>query len=130
MELVTHGGSMNKVIFKWEDAEAYVRQVVLRYKDVQLSGVYGLPRGGVVLAVMISHALNIPMLMAPVPGCLIVDDICDTGESLVHYAKNSSAIDKPKYHITTMIYKENPIVTPEYYWGKKDNDWIVFPWEE
>lgn len=114
----------------WENAESYVHAVCERYKDSNITGVYGIPRGGVVLAVMISHKLDLPLLLAPVRGCLIVDDICDSGETLLHYDKNSSAFEKPLYHITTMMYKKGAIVTPEYYWGEKENEWIVFPWEK
>ena len=118
---------MIKEYVSWNRVEEYVEYVCENYKNTGLTGVYGLPRGGLVFAVMISHKLNIPLLMAPIKDCLIVDDICDSGESLLHYQQNSSAFNKPLYHITTMYYKE--IVTPELYWGKKDSKWIVFPWE-
>lgn len=112
----------------WEMVEAYVSEVALRYANV--NGVYGIPRGGLVLAVMISHKLNIPLLMSPAKGCLIVDDICDSGESLLHYSKNSSGIEKYDYKITTMFYKKNNLVKPDYYFETKKNEWVVFPWEE
>lgn len=118
---------MNKRILTWNDVEKYVGQVSERYKGV--TGVYGVPRGGLVLAVMLSHRMNIPLLYAPVRGCLIVDDICDSGETMLHYDRNSSAFNKPLYHITTMMFKQGSLVTPEYYWGEKGDDWIVFPWE-
>lgn len=106
-----------KKYITWDEVTAYVEAVRDKYKDLNLCGVYGLPRGGLVLAVMISHKLNIPLLMSPAEGCLIVDDICDSGETLLHYKKNSSAIQKPKYIITTMIYKQGAFVIPEYYYG-------------
>jgi hypoxanthine phosphoribosyltransferase len=113
----------------WGDVSKYVEMVAETYKTASVTGVYGFPRGGLVLAVMISHKMGIPMLAAPAEGCLIVDDICDSGETLMHYYQNSSAIDKPKYHITTMMYKDGAMVTPGIYYGKKGDDWIVFPWE-
>ena len=120
---------MQKQYVTWEQVETFVDFVEKTYKDVELTGVYGLPRGGLVLAVMLSHRLGIPMLGAPCKGCLIVDDICDTGESLLHYVKNSSAFDKPLYHIVTMFYKDNTLgVKPDKYMFCKEN-WVVFPWE-
>lgn len=118
-----------KKYISWNEVEAYVNEVCKRYNNDSLTGVFGLPRGGVVLAVMISHKLNIPMLLSPIENSLIIDDICDSGESLLHYERNSSAFKKPLYHITTMMYKKGAIVTPEYYYGIKEDDWIVFPWE-
>lgn len=120
---------MKKVNLSWGMVEAYVDHVAKVYTDFKFTGVYGFPRGGLVLAVMISHRMGIPLLMSPSKGCLIVDDICDSGETLLHYMKNSSAVDKPDHMTTTMIYKKNDLVTPDYYWGIKEDDWIVFPWE-
>jgi xanthine phosphoribosyltransferase len=121
---------MKKLILTWENVEEYVGQVVRLYENENPCGVYGIPRGGIILAVMISHRLGIPLLNAPAPGCIVVDDICDTGESLIHYAKNSSAISKPKYIITTMMYRRNGVVEPGSYWGIKRDEWVIFPWED
>lgn len=121
---------MEKEYLTWQDAENYVDYVCARYRNYNLIGVYGLPRGGITLAVMISYRLNIPLLMAPVENCLIVDDICDSGESLLHYKQNSSSFNKPIYHITTMVYRVGSKVKPEFFsYRKKENRWIVFPWE-
>lgn len=121
---------MKKIRLSWDDVENYVDNVIKIYANKNITGVYGPPRGGVILAVMISHRLAVPMLSAPCENCIIVDDICDTGETLIHYYKNSSSLKKPKYNITTMIYNDGAAVLPEYFWGKKENNWIVFPWEE
>ena len=123
---------MSKVYVSWNAIEKFVQNVANQYKDKDITGVYGLPRGGLVLAVMVSHRLGVPMLMSPCEGCIIIDDICDSGESLLHYYKNSSAEDgKPAYHIVTMWYKENALgVVPEMWDFAKGSDWVVFPWEQ
>lgn len=121
---------VKKYYVGWQAVERFVEELQKFYKDQPLTGVYGLPRGGLVLAVMISNRMNIPMLMAPVEGCLIVDDISDTGESLIHYAKNSSGLEKPKYHIATMYFREGSQVVPEVFLDYKKDRWIVYPWEE
>lgn len=113
----------------WKDIEEYVDYVYNYYQNKNITGVYGIPRGGLILAVLISHKLNVPMLMAPVEGCIIVDDICDSGESLVHYQKNTSGDKKCKYHITTMFYKKNKLVEPELWLKEKKESWIIYPWE-
>lgn len=119
-----------KEFVSWEEVEQFVQRVVSVYRGNYISGVYGLPRGGLVLAVMISHRLGVPLLMAPNLNCIIVDDICDSGESLLHYFKNSSSDTKTLYHIVTMYYKENANeIVPEMFQKKKKDDWIVFPWE-
>ena len=114
----------------WDEVRDFIYgKVAPMHLDEAFTGVYGLPRGGLCLAVMISHALNIPMLAAPASGCLIVDDICDSGESLVHYYKNSSG-ERQNYRIATLYYKENALgVVPDLYDFVKRDNWVVFPWE-
>lgn len=121
---------MNKEYIKWKDIEEYLKAVKERYSSEKITGVYGIPRGGLIFAVILSHMMNIPLLLAPTENCIIIDDICDSGESLVHYYKNSSGNKNNKYHITTMYYKENNLVVPEFYLKEKENKWIVYPWEE
>ena len=44
-----------KVKVTWQDIENYITYVYGNYKDKKISGVYGIPRGGVILAVLLSH---------------------------------------------------------------------------
>lgn len=118
----------------WEDVGNFIENIACMYEDLdtQFTGVYGLPRGGLVFAVMLSHRLNIPLLNAPAKGCLIVDDICDSGESILHYVKNSSNPDASSdYEIVTMYYNREAIVAPTTHFKEKEpGTWIVFPWEK
>ena len=123
---------MGKVYVTWKSVENFVDIVenFIRNEHPTCPGVYGIPRGGLVFAVMLSHRLSIPMLASPVESCLIVDDICDSGESLVHYVKNSSGPCRPDYIIATMFYKDNRLgIKPDIYWKTKGEDWICYPWE-
>ena len=120
----------------WKDVDDfvdYVHNVLIlnqAFNISTISGVYGIPRGGLVLAVMLSHRLDVPLLSAPAEGCLIVDDICDSGESLLHYVKNSSGDDAKHYIIATMYRKQNANdIVPDISYKTKDDKWIVFPWE-
>ena len=121
-----------KVYVSYSSVQCFVDKVAAYFNEegIQLTGVFGIPRGGLVLAVMISHKMNIPLLMSPTEGCLIVDDICDSGESLVHYVKNTSSPNKPKYYTATMYYKDNELgIVPFIYDCIKGDDWIIFCWE-
>ena len=112
----------NFVHISWAQVEEFVDNVAEHFKG-KVNGVYGLPRGGLVFAVMISYRLNIPLLLAPIKGCLIVDDLADTGESLKHYKSR-------KYQIATMHYNERSCVEPDYYMIKNSHEnWIIYPWE-
>lgn len=118
---------MDKRIVSWGEVEDYIYQLEKINEQEHWSGVYGVPRGGIVLAVMISHRLDIPFLGAPCKNCLIVDDIADTGRSLCHYTENETQHNK--YFLSTMFLHEQSIVKPNYSYLEKNNLWIVFPWE-
>lgn len=109
-------------IVSWEDVERYVRAVADCFKDREFTGVYGLPRGGCTLAVMLSHAMRIPYLERPKFGCLIVDDISDSGDTLQFYKYNG-------YAITTMFYHKGTKTMPDYTLYEKGDAWVRFPWE-
>lgn len=116
-------------IVTWKDVDEFIDSVVEQLNDEALTGVYGLPRGGLVFAVMLSHRLNVPLLAAPANNCLIVDDICDSGESLLHYVNDASG-DKSKHYVTvTMYMKSNELVEPDIWLKTKSDKWVVFPWE-
>ena len=112
-----------KVYVTWEDVDAFITclaEYTNNFKDI--TGVYGPARGGLVFAVMISNRYGIPFLGAPQPGCLCVDDICDTGDTALAWKDKG-------YTIATMYYKEGSKVTPDYWMFEKKDKWIVFPFE-
>lgn len=119
----------------WEQVGQYLNNIVSKVDKDKISGVYGIPRGGLTLAAWLSHKLYVPLLTAPSDNCIIIDDICDSGESLLHYVNQSSTPEGEKdkgYFITTMFYTKNNKyrVKPDYYFDLKEDKWIVFPWEE
>ena len=59
----------------WADFDACVQVLTERHSGRSLNCVFGIPRGGLCLAVGLSHALGLPLLMEPDNHCLIVDDV-------------------------------------------------------
>jgi len=90
------------------------------------TGVYGVPRGGMIVAVGISHILDIPVVCHVVQATkrtLIVDDISDSGGTLSQY--NISDSDT-----ATLFIDPNTKYIPTYYVIKNvDKIWINFPYE-
>ncbi len=89
---------------------------------LELSGIYGIPRGGLCLAVALSHKLNIPLIQKPLKNSLIVDDVFETGYTLSKFKNIEGA------NFFVLISKKKPI------WWRTVNltdkkEWIVFPWE-
>ena len=107
---------------KWIEFEECVLSISKKCKNKRFEGVYGFPRGGLCLAVALSHSLGIPLLKEPKENSLIVDDIYDTGHTL----EKIKHLKRSETHV--WISKKKPT-----WWNAhkyiKDNEWIVFPWE-
>lgn len=91
-----------------------------------IKDIYGIPRGGLVLAVYLSYRLEKPILLNKNKigrGTLIVDDIADTGNTLQRLLKN-----KKCYRIVTLFATPFTKVKPHGFLHAKKN-WIIYPWE-
>ena len=124
----------NRLYLSWDDIMAMIEYTRIEFEEakVEVSGVYGIPRGGLILAVLLSHQLNIPLLQAPADNCIIVDDICDSGETLAHYISNSSESASAKnYHILTTIIRSDCKYIDKVIYRKvvEPGIWVQFPWE-
>ena len=71
---------MNKL--DWKEFDECVYSISKQCRNKSFVGVYGFPRGGLCLAVALSHSLCLPLLDEPKNNSLIVDDIYDTGYTL------------------------------------------------
>ena len=106
----------------WLEFDSCVYSIFNRCKDKIFEGVNGFLRGGLCLAVALSHSLGIPLLEKPQDNSIIVDDIYDTGHTL-EKIKN---IKGSETHV--WISKRKPTWWKSYKYIQ-DNEWIVFPWE-
>lgn len=118
-----------KVFVSWDDIDKYLDAVVedVKKRGLKPSGVYGIPRGGLIFATMLSYKMDIPLLLNAAKDCIIIDDIADSGRTLLHFTKNDTQFNK--YYITTMFYHERSLVKPDYYMFEKNDSWIVYPYE-
>ena len=75
------------------------------------------------MAVALSHSLNIPLLRKLKRGCLVVDDVYETGRTL------NKVLDVSD--ITAFVWFSK--VIPKW-WNAVEianpNEWLVFPWED
>ena len=62
----------------WVEFDQAVQSLVEQLSSTTFAGIYGGPRGGLCLAVALSHALQRPLLAEPQPDALIVDDVYET----------------------------------------------------
>ncbi len=111
---------MNKL--NWTEFDNCVNFISNKCKNKKFEGVYGFPRGGLCLAVALSHSLRLPLLDKPKINSLIVDDVYDTGYTL-EKIRHLEAIEAYVW-----ISKTKPTWWNTYKYIK-EKEWIIFPWE-
>ena len=108
--------------FTWNEFDKGVERIADKCRFKEFSGIYGVPRGGLCLAVALSHKLNIELISEPIKNSLIVDDVYETGITLATFKNIEGAMFfvlfskiKPPWWNTVPVTKKS--------------QWIVFPWE-
>ncbi len=110
-------------------ADAIERQRSITNELLSLySFIYGVPRGGIPLAIALSERLKIPLTDNPHVPCfgdvLVVDDVIDSGKTRWLYDK----FDFACLHIKKNVCKELP-GNHIYYIENGVNEWIQYWWE-
>ena len=108
--------------FSWSEFDKSVEHIADKCKFLEFSGIYGIPRGGLCLAVALSHKLKINLISEPIKNSLIVDDVYETGITLNAYKDIEGAM------FFVLFSKIKPIWWNTVYISEK-KEWIVFPWE-
>ncbi len=108
--------------FTWSEFDNAVEDIASKCMFLEFSGIYGVPRGGLCLAVALSHKLKINLISEPKKNSLIVDDVYETGLTLKTFKDIEGAMFfvlfskcKPKWWNSVFIAEKS--------------EWIVFPWE-
>ena len=108
--------------FSWSEFDKSVDHIANKCKFLEFSGIYGVPRGGLCLAVALSHRLRINLISEPIKNSLIVDDVYETGNTLNTFKDIEGAM------FFVLFSKVNPRWWNTVFKSKK-SEWIVFPWE-
>jgi len=113
--------------YTWEEFEKDVKKIATWAKKRQIKNIYGIPRGGLVLAVKLSHLLNIPLVLSREDisrDTLIVDDIIDEGNTVERLLASIGE----HHHIVSIFFNKNAKHAPHFFVHKK-RSWVIFPWE-
>ena len=108
--------------FTWSEFDKSVELIANKCKLNDFSGIYGVPRGGLCLAVALSHKLKIELISQPKKNSLIVDDVYETGLTLSTFKDIEGAM------FFVLFSKVEPTWWNSLFISKKCQ-WIVFPWE-
>jgi hypoxanthine phosphoribosyltransferase len=144
---------VEKLFYSWQE---YDKDILLINSKIHDSSwfpehIVGIKRGGLVPAVSLSHLFKVPLniisyqsrdgdnmdlrglLELPIDSrILLIDDICDTGETFEAIKKEI----KQNYlniKFCSLFYNIRQNITVDYFARKidreKDSSWVVFPWE-
>ena len=123
----------DKVFLSWKWVEKQLDEIGDRLEGLdKIEFVTGIPRGGLIPAVMMSHAFNFKYIsyssakLLPKDirkNVICIDDISDTGHTLIE-AKELDFI------VCSLAMRVGSKTTPRFY-GEliTDERWLVFPWE-
>ena len=122
----------NKLYLSWKWVDEQINKIGDKLEGLDLEFVSGIPRGGLIPAVMMSHAYGIKYIsyssakMLPLElrkKTIVIDDISDTGLTMAE-------ADKLKFITSSLCTrvgtKTLPRLSGELISG---NEWLVFPWE-
>jgi hypothetical protein len=84
-----------------------------------LHGVYGVPRGGCVPAVLVAAHLDLPMVDVPAANILVVDDLVDSGATQARFEGSPFVA---LYRKSWSPLTDGSILVP-------GDAWVTFPWE-
>ena len=122
----------NKLYLSWKWVDEQINTIGDKLEGYDLEFVAGIPRGGLIPAVMMSHAFGIKYIsyssakLLPKDlrdKTLVVDDISDTGITM----KEAEDLD----FLTAALSLRSGTKTVPMFVGEQINgsDWLVFPWE-
>ena len=130
----------------WEDFDKGAFEIAKYYQDKGIKKIVGIKRGGLPLAVKLSNTMNIPMevlnyqtrdgvpdikgalkfikTLGNLKEVLFVDDICDSGRTIIELKYLSKAL-----RFTTLVARRNELIEFSPKILNTNGDWIIFPWE-
>ena len=115
-----------KRYYTWQEFDQDCETIIqtLYPRRAEFDGVWGPSRGGLPLAVALSHGLGLPLFLSKPFShrTLIVDDISDTGKTLAPYEETN--------FIVTLFVHPQTLTPPSFHIHEKGKEWVVFPWEK
>lgn len=123
----------NKIYLSWKWVDEQINTIGDKLENVDIEFVSGIPRGGLIPAVMMSHVFGIKYIsyssakMLPKDlrnKTVVVDDIADTGVTL-------KEADEIGFITATLSMRSTSLTAPRYF-GEfiTGDEWLVFPWEK
>lgn len=123
-----------KISYSWEWVDEQIEIIGEKLEGCEkIQFITGVPRGGLIPAVLMSHKFGIPFIgleaAKTLPGdlkkkILVVDDIADSGNTLLQMQRHN-------FKTATLARRYNSAFTPMFIGSDiTDDHWLIFPWEQ
>jgi len=110
-------------VIGWKHVNEMIAQMAREFVDDRFDCIYGEPRGGWIVAVLLSHKTGLPVTRYSNQGRVLwVDDIIDSGRTLTLADHGFSG--------HAALYHRHDLKTDAYRCADFIDEWIVFPWED
>ncbi len=126
------------IVVSWEQYGDMIGELSSRLRSVQTykkwQCISGIPRGGLALAICLSYHLDLPLIalekLYSSKGLkiLLVDDISDTGDTLIKLKKHLE-VNNHNVNTATLYVNNHTKFIPDVYLDKTDV-WVSFPYEK
>ena len=119
-----------KDFVSWELIDDCVTDIAFYLKDTGkiFKGVFGIPRGGSLLAVMLSHKMNIPYIDRfddVNESIIIIDDIVDTGKTMFEILLRVNDMKPSDVKIVTLLKRKKNSPPVDHFCFEIDKEWVV-----
>jgi GTP cyclohydrolase IA len=115
---------MNMQHLTWADIQVEVERLTQRLTGMSngITHVYGIPQGGVPVALLVAQATGLLITDIPAPGkTLIVDDLVDTGSTMRAYREQG--------YLCEALYRKPHSPQDLAPYATQVDAWLAFPWE-
>jgi len=127
-------------MYSWNDITILCKKMTdaIRKREwySNLTCILTIPRGGLVPARIISEFLGVNKIVVSLSDvkssdfALIVDDISDSGKTLVKLVNEYQTTKGMAYKVATVFVRDGTKYEPDFFGERLDHDkWIEFPWE-
>ena len=105
----------------WEQLDKHIDEITEKIKNKNYVGLYGIPRAGLIIALILSYKTGIPILSHAVNNCLVIDDAVSSGVAMLPYIR--------RYDTYAIVVDGNAPYTTTYY-NYHTEELIYFPWDK
>lgn len=126
------GGGVPVICLSWSDFDRAADSLSRRLIGGKFDAIYGVPRGGLPLAVALSNILDLPLITGEETSVrlqgkvLLVDDIADHGVTIARLRKRFGPLPAA---VWVRRDRAKALENVEAVVLVNDDEWILFPWE-